>query len=70
MPSIQSPELQSKLALWRLRAAEGTITREEMREAILHLRADRLSAADASAKSKSKARAKGPVDVDSLLDSL
>lgn len=45
-------ELQSKIASWRLRAAEGTLTLEEMKEAIVHLRAGRLSAATAAATAK------------------
>ncbi len=47
-------ELQAKIASWRLRAAEGTLTLDEMKEAILHLRAGRVQAANASAASKRK----------------
>lgn len=62
-----SPELQSKIALWRQKAVQGTLTQEEMREAILALRADRVGAAVASAASKrSKAKAEIP-DADDLL---
>ena len=50
-----SVELQSKLASWRLRAADGTLTLDEMKEAIRHLRADRHAAAAASSASKRKA---------------
>jgi hypothetical protein len=49
-----SPELQSKIADWRRKATEGTLTLPEMREAILHLRAGRVSAANASATAKRK----------------
>lgn len=45
-------ELQSKIAAWRLRAAEGTLTLDEMKEAIVHLRAGRLTAATAAATTK------------------
>jgi len=45
-------ELQAKIASWRLRAAEGTLTREEMKEAIIHLRAGRVAAAAVSAPAK------------------
>jgi len=45
-------ELQSKIAGWRLRAAEGTLTLEEMKEAVIYLRAGRLSAAGAAAATK------------------
>ena len=52
--SIISPELQNKLSIWRSKAAAGTITLEEMREAIVALRAGRKGAAAApSTKSKS-----------------
>lgn len=62
-----SPELQSKIALWRQKAVQGTLTQEEMKEAITALRADRVGAAVASAASKrSKAKAEIP-DADDLL---
>ena len=47
-------ELQAKITSWRLRAAEGSLTIEEMREAIKYLRAGRVAAANASAASKRK----------------
>ena len=47
-----SPELVSKIAHWRAKAANGTLTADEMREAIAALRADRVGAAVASATSK------------------
>lgn len=64
-----TPELQSKIAGWRQRAAEGTLTIEEMREAILHLRAGRVSAQNASAAStRKKAIAAIPSAADMLSD--
>jgi rhodanese-related sulfurtransferase len=45
-------ELQSKIAAWRLKAADGTLTLDEMKEAIVHLRAGRLSAAVAASAVK------------------
>jgi hypothetical protein len=45
-------ELQSKIASWRLRAAEGTLTLEEMKEGVVFLRAGRLGAASAAAAAK------------------
>ena len=39
-----SPELQSNLATWRAKAAEGTLTFEEMKEAVIALRAGRREA--------------------------
>lgn len=47
-------ELQAKIADWRRRSTEGTLELSEMKEAILHLRAGRVSAANASAASKRK----------------
>lgn len=55
-----SPELQSKISIWRAKAAAGTLTQEEMREAIVALRADRVGAAIASDKSK-RAKAKAEI---------
>lgn len=67
-------ELQAKIAAWRLRAAEGTLTLEEMKEAIVHLRAGRLTAATAAATTKraSAAGAKKTVisNSDDLLDEI
>lgn len=42
---IISAELQAKIAQWRLKAIEGTLTREEMAEAVTLLRGDRVAAA-------------------------
>lgn len=50
----QSPELLAKIAQWRQKALDNTLTVEEMREAIAALRSDRLSAAHASEASKRK----------------
>ena len=65
-------ELQSKIAAWRLRAAEGTLTLDEMKEAIVHLRAGRLSAATAAAVTKRSSGAKRTViaNSDDLLSEL
>ncbi len=62
-----SPELQSKIALWRQKAVAGTLSPDEMKEAILALRQDRIGASIASAASKrTKAKAEIP-DADDLL---
>lgn len=50
---IPSPEVQSKIALWRQRAIDGTLTKEEMAEAVVLLRQDRRGAAVASEKAVS-----------------
>lgn len=50
-----SPELQSKFASWRAKAADGTLTEAEMREAIIALRAGRMQAAASAQTSRKKA---------------
>ena len=62
-----TPELQSKIAVWRAKAADGTLSIEEMREAIVVLRAGRVSAAQASTASRqAKARTSIPNAMDLL----
>jgi hypothetical protein len=65
-----SPELQSKIAHWRAKAVNGTLTADEMREAITALRQDRVGAAVASATSKAGKVKAAPPDASSLLDEL
>lgn len=63
-----TPELQVKMAVWKAKALNGTLTTEEMREAIVALRSGRISAASTAAK---KPSTKGPAkSADSLLDEL
>lgn len=72
MSSPVSPELQSKIANWRLRAATNELTLEEMKEAVLYLRSDRMAAAKASsvtAAKRKKAFAEIPSQAD-MLDEL
>lgn len=64
---MYSPDLQSKIALWRQKAAEGTMTPEDYREAIAALRAGRLAAAHSSAAKKAK---KPAISGDDLLEEL
>lgn len=54
MSELIGPELQQKIADWRRRAALNELTLDEMKEAIIYLRAGRLAAATASATSKRK----------------
>jgi len=63
-------ELQSKIASWRLRAAEGTLTLDEMKEAIVHLRAGRLSAAVAASAAKRTAPRVAAPSQEDMLDEL
>lgn len=64
-----NPELQNQISIWRRKAADGTLTEEEMKQAIIALRAGRMNAASAASKSKAKAKAAVP-DADTLLQEL
>lgn len=65
-----TPELQSKITIWRARAAEGTLSIEEMREAVAVIREGRLGAAHASEASK-RSRAKKEIkSADEMLNEL
>ena len=61
-------ELQSKIASWRLKAAEGTLTIEEMKEGIIYLRAGRVTAATAAKSSSRKKKSVAPPAEDMLAD--
>lgn len=66
-------DLSTKVQLWRQKAREGTLTQDEMREAITFLRQSRGTAAATSAASKerkSTAKAKANVNSDDLLSQL
>jgi hypothetical protein len=52
--SIVTPEMSMKIAAWRQKVAEGTLTLDDMKEAIVYLRAGRVNAQNASAASKRK----------------
>lgn len=68
-----SPEAQAQVQLWRQKAREGTLTQDEMRQAIATLRQDRINAAATSAVSREKKaspRAKKNVNSDDLLSEL
>ena len=65
-----SPELQSKIQHWRVNAANGNMTPEDMRAAIEALCADRVGASIASTTSRaSKVKAVVP-NASSMLDEL
>jgi len=64
-----TPDIQNRFSEWRRKAAEGTITREEMKEAILALRGSRRTASE-STPSKSRS-SKGPArSADDMLGEL
>lgn len=54
MTTVISAELQSKMATWRQKCTDGTITLPEMREAILAMRQDRLAAGQAASSGSRK----------------
>lgn len=62
-----TPDMNTKIQLWRQRAREGTLTQEELKEAIHALREDRVKSAKTSATSRAK---KAPVNSDDLLGEL
>lgn len=65
-------EVQSQITLWRAKAAEGTLTEDNMRDIVKALRDGRVSAGVASAGAKTKAaKAAGPaLNGDDLLGEL
>lgn len=65
-----TPDLQARIADWRLRATAGTLTEAEQIEAIKTIREARMSAAQASTTAKAKKAAPPPPNADSLLDEL
>lgn len=69
MAQAISNETLAKISVWRAKAADGTITREDYKEAIRLLRADRLTAQAASDSSRrSRARAAIPSADDMLAE--
>lgn len=68
---MMSPELQSKIALWRAKAAQGgNLSLEEMREAVGLLRGERKSAAEKSEAGRRKKAKKLVKSADQLLSEL
>lgn len=66
----QSPELIAKLAVYRQKIAEGSMSTEDYRQCVLDIRGDRKNAAVASEQSKRvKAKAVVP-DAKNLLAAL
>lgn len=62
-------ETQAKIAEWRQKIRDNTITQEELREALIVLREGRKRAAAVSAASRARA-AKAPINSDDLLSEL
>jgi len=65
-----SIELQTKFAEWRRRAAEGTLSIDEMKEAIALVRQGRMAASAAAASTKRTAAKKVIPNAAELLDEL
>lgn len=72
MLSQMTPDLLAKIEEWRRKSADGTITMDEQKEAILLLRQTRVTALTASKASKAKGGGKkGPAkSADQLLAEL
>lgn len=69
-PSPITPEIQAKIQLWRQKCADGSITLEEMKEAILVMRAGRKSAAQASDGARRKQAKAAIPSADDMLSEL
>ncbi len=65
-----TPEMMTKIQLLRQKSREGTITIEELREAIALMREDRVGAGEASTKSRTKKAVKAAINSDDLLGQL
>ena len=68
-----SEVIAEKIQLWRQKAADGTITLDEMREAIAAIRKERVNAQERSTVSKTrkaKKEANANVNSDDLLGEL
>lgn len=66
-------DLSTQVQLWRQKAREGTLTQDDMKEALIALRESRQAAGAVSATSratKGEARAKKAINSDSLLNEL
>ena len=70
MSEAQSPSTVAKLALWREKARDGTITDTELAEAITLLRGDRIAAARTSDASRRKKAVAEVPKADDLLAEL
>lgn len=67
---VQSLETQSELARLRQRAISGELTQDEMKKAIIMLRADRVSAVKNTEAGKRKAAKAAIPDADTMLNEL
>lgn len=65
-----SPELTSRIQIWRQRARDGVLTEADMAEAINALRGERRGAAMASDNARRKTAKAAVPDADSMLREL
>lgn len=67
-----SPEMQMKISAWRLKAADGTLSIDDCKEFVAHMRAGRMTAASSSkaAAAKRSKAIKTIVHADDLLNEL
>lgn len=65
--AIYTPEIASKIAIWRQKSIDGTLSLDEMKEAIVVLRAGRISASYASATAR---QAKAKTNIPNAMDLL
>lgn len=70
MSDIQSIDTQSRIAQLRAKAVTGDLTKEEMKEGIRLMRADRQFVSRASESSKRKVAKAAIPDADELLKEL
>ena len=65
-----SEVINANIQLWRQKSADGTITIDEMREAIAAIRDERFKASERSATSRAKKVPKVEVNADDLLSEI
>lgn len=65
-----SPDLLAKIAIWRQKTADNSMSQDDYREAIAAIRGDRKNAAVTSEQSKRKKAAAVIPDAKSLLGEL
>jgi hypothetical protein len=70
MSNPVSLELQQKIAIWRQRATANELTLDEMKEAVLFLRAGRVAAAQAASTKKRSVAAPSADDMLADLEGL
>jgi hypothetical protein len=62
-----SEVVQGSIQIWRQKSLDGTITLDEMRQAIAAIRKERVQASEKSAVSRASKAKAPPIDGDALL---